>query len=220
MSNQWFVHDGTQQKGPFSESTIAEMASAGMFNQRTLLWTEGMATWVPFQESPFFTKPIQPQLFCFSWKRPNTQTTVERHVTGTDLPTTTEIKRTPVLLTILFTVITGGIYYPAWFLTRRQAINSLHSKEKLGSGVFVFGIVMCSLSIFLMMISGFFEGLNEATHNAELLAISEGIDAIDKILEFVVGITLLVQCYKVRRILRAHFNEYLGHNILPRALNS
>ena len=48
-----------------------------------------------------------------------------------------EIKKTPVILTIVLTVITFGIYYPAWFLTRRQAINTLQSKEKLGSGVFV-----------------------------------------------------------------------------------
>jgi len=123
------------------------------------------------------------------------------------------VKRTPVILIILFTVITAGIYYPAWFLTRRHAINALQSKEKLGAGVFIFGIVVFSLSLLLMMASGVFEGLYEALHDAEYLAISKGIEAIDKILSAVIGITLLVQCYKVRRILREHFNTHFGHNV-------
>jgi len=129
-------------------------------------------------------------------------------------PTTSiTIKKTSVFLSIVFTLITAGIYYPAWFLTRRQAINSLNSKEKLGTGVFVFGIVIFSLSLVLMMFSGFFEGLNEVTKNPTFLEQSKMFEAVDKGLSLIVGITLLVQCFKVRRIFRDHFNVHLKQDI-------
>lgn len=212
MGKQWFIHDGSQQRGPLSEATISEMASNGMLNDGTLLWTEGMADWIPFSKSPFCPKSSQPEPPPVP-QRPCSQPSAYRQIIAGAEPNTVEIKKTPVILTIIFTVITAGIYYPAWFLTRRQAINSLLSKEKIGTGVFVFGIVVYSLSLLLMMTSGFFEGLSEATNDLEFLGISKAIEALDNILSLVIAITLLVQCYKVRRILRDHFNERLGQNI-------
>lgn len=207
MSRQWFIHDGTAQKGPFSESTVSEMAANGLIGERTQVWSEGMAEWMSFLDSPFARSASVPRP-----PRVPQSLTSQQATTTAAVPADT-VKRTPVILTILFTVITAGIYYPAWFLSRRHAINALHSKEQLGAGVFIFGIVVFSLSLLLMMASGVFEGLYETLHDAEYLAISKGIEATDKMLSAVIGITLLVQCYKVRRILREHFNAHLGHNV-------
>jgi len=123
------------------------------------------------------------------------------------------IKKTSVILTIIFTIITAGIYYPCWFLTRRDQINTLHSDEKIGKGIFIFGIVVFSIALFLALVSGFLEGMGEELGPAEFLAMAKGVDAINSLLSLVVGIILLVQCFKVRRIFRNHFNEYLGRNI-------
>src|SRR5262245_58824785 len=41
------------------------------------------------------------------------------------------LKRRSVLLMIVFTLITLGIYYPCWFLMRRNAINSMNANTKL-----------------------------------------------------------------------------------------
>jgi hypothetical protein len=124
-----------------------------------------------------------------------------------------DVKKTPVILTIIFTFITGGIYYPCWFLTRRDQINALHSQEKIGKGVFIFGIVIFSISLFLALVSGFLEGMGEELGTAEFLAMAKGVDTVDTLLSLVVGITLLVQCFKVRRIFRNHLNDHLGRNI-------
>ncbi len=124
-----------------------------------------------------------------------------------------DIKKTPVILTIFFAIITAGIYFPCWFLTRRDKINELHSDEKLVKGVFIFGIVVFSISLFLMFVSGFLEGMAESLGSVEFLAMAELIDAIDSLLSLAVAIILLVQCFKVRRIFRNHFNEHLGRNI-------
>ena len=124
-----------------------------------------------------------------------------------------DIKKTPVILTIFFTIITAGIYYPCWFLTRRDQINELHSDEKLGKNVFIYGIVFFSISIFLACVIGVLEGMGEGLGNVEFLVMAEAVDVIDSLLSLVVFIILLVQCFKVRRIFRNHFNEHLGRNI-------
>mgnify|MGYP005865705369 CR=1 FL=1 len=123
------------------------------------------------------------------------------------------VKKTPVILTIIFMIITAGIYYPCWFLTRRDHINALHSREKIGKGVFIFGIVIFSISIFLVFVSGFLEAMGEELGMSEFLLMAMEVDFVDSLLSLVVGITLLVQCFKVRRIFRDHFNGHLGRNI-------
>jgi len=118
----------------------------------------------------------------------------------------TQLKKMGILLLIFLTVITGGIYAPVWFLTRRNAINGLQSKEKLGFGVFVFMIVAFGISALLAFISGMMEGANE-------MGTAERLDAYSEILGWVAAITLLVQCFKVRRIFNEHFNAHLQKGI-------
>jgi len=123
------------------------------------------------------------------------------------------IKRTPVILTIIFEIITAGIYAPCWFLSRRDQINELQSDEKLGKGAFIFAIVILSISLFLMFVSGFLGGMGDELGNAAFLAMAEDVGAIEPLFTLVAAITLLVQCFKVKRIFRNHFNEHLGRNI-------
>ena len=41
-----------------------------------------------------------------------------------------EIKRTSVLLVILFVIITAGIYYPAWFLHQKEGLKQAELQAK------------------------------------------------------------------------------------------
>jgi hypothetical protein len=47
------------------------------------------------------------------------------------------LRKTSVLLMLVLSGITAGIFQPIWFLTRRKAVNSLNSKTKLGAGRFI-----------------------------------------------------------------------------------
>jgi hypothetical protein len=107
---------------------------------------------------------------------------------------------------ILMIVLTGGIYWAIWFLTRKDAINSLQSKEKLSTGVLVFVFVAASMSVLGALISGGLEGFGEM-HMAEVFNVFGGL------LDLITGITMLVQCFKIRRILKAHFNLYLRRGV-------
>jgi hypothetical protein len=107
---------------------------------------------------------------------------------------------------ILMTVITGEIYWAIWFLTRKDAINSLQSREKLGNGISVFVLVAISITLVAAFISGGLEVAGE-------MEMAENLDAFSGLLDLVTGITMLVQCFKVRRILKEHFNVYLRRGV-------
>ncbi|MCI5138607.1 MAG: DUF4234 domain-containing protein [Candidatus Electrothrix sp. AR1] len=133
--------------------------------------------------------------------------------THTEIAVKQDIKNTPVILTVFFTVITAGIYYPCWFLTRRNQINKLHSREKLSKGFFILGIVIYSISLLLACGSGVFEGIQEANGTAEFLKIAEGLDSVDKFLTLFISIIMIMQSFKVKRIFQDHFDDYLRRNV-------
>ncbi|MCI5123410.1 MAG: DUF4234 domain-containing protein [Candidatus Electrothrix sp. AR5] len=136
-----------------------------------------------------------------------------------DISTETEIdvkqglKNTPVILTVFFTLITAGIYYPCWFLTRRSQINKLHSRKKLGKGLFILGIVIYSISLLLVCVSGILEGTQEANGITEFLTIAEGLDSVNDFLTLFIGIIMIIQSFKVKSIFQDHFDDYLRRNI-------
>jgi hypothetical protein len=99
-----------------------------------------------------------------------------------------ELKKMSVLLLLFLTFITSGIYYPVWFLTRLKGINSLRSNDKLGSGVFIFAIIIISISIL-----------------APLVSLNEYGNILSSILQLTFWILMLVQCFKVRRIFIDHY---------------
>ena len=68
-----------------------------------------------------------------------------------------QLKKISVILLWFLTNITFGIYVPGWYLTRRNTINNLQSEQKVGSGVFVFAIVVISIIVLISM-GGFISG--------------------------------------------------------------
>jgi Domain of unknown function (DUF4234) len=118
-----------------------------------------------------------------------------------------EFKKTSILLMVILTFVTAGIYWPAWFMTRRKAINAMQAKEKLGSAVFVLAIVLFVISLFVAVLAGVMERVGD-----ELL-LAKGMGAFSSILHTVAAAAVLVQSFKVRRILNEHFNVHLRQGI-------
>lgn len=48
----WFYAAGTDSKGPFSFEQMRMLLAAGILRVETLVWTVGMADWVPVRQSP------------------------------------------------------------------------------------------------------------------------------------------------------------------------
>lgn len=51
-AGQWHYIDQSGQKGPFSVEQMAALVRAGTVRADTMVWTAGMAGWVPFARSP------------------------------------------------------------------------------------------------------------------------------------------------------------------------
>jgi formylglycine-generating enzyme required for sulfatase activity len=102
-------------------------------------------------------------------------------------------RKTSVLFVFFMSIITPGIYWPIWFYRRRNAINSLQSKEKLNSGIL--------FDAFLFAIVSFW-----------VLGVGDGFGS-PVLLNLGVWLLLLVQSLKVRGILREHFNDYLKMDV-------
>lgn len=118
-----------------------------------------------------------------------------------------ELKKTSIILMIILTAVSAGIYWPIWFLTRRSAINTMQAREKLGSGVFVLAIVLFVISLLIALASGVMEELGDK------LLLAKGLGAFSGILHAVAAAAVLVQSFKVRRIFNEHFNAHLQQGI-------
>jgi len=102
----------------------------------------------------------------------------------------------------LLTLLTGGLYQPIWFLSRRKALNALHSREKLGVWpiAVILAAVVASLSI--TIISSLKWGSWVTVENA--------FPPLLPFILLVAGILLMVECFKVRRILLDHLAPQQG----------
>jgi hypothetical protein len=62
-------------------------------------------------------------------------------------------ERRPVILTILLTVFTGGIYPTVWFLRRQRFLDGLRSSTKLGT---LLPVIALALNVFriLLLVAG------------------------------------------------------------------
>lgn len=116
------------------------------------------------------------------------------------------IKKTSVVVVVLLTGITGGIYIPIWFLTRRNAINALDSEEKLGKGIFILaavvftGIAVGSAYLQVQEIIG-----PVFSTNRELVIAA--LELLLNVISLVVFIPVIYEAFKVKRILEDHFNN-------------
>lgn len=97
---------------------------------------------------------------------------------------------------ILLTFLTGGIYQVIWFLSRRNALNNLHSREKLGIG---------ALSVALAaFIANFCFPIVGSIKWGSWVEAENTLGPLHPLILLVGGIIIVVQCFKVRRILLDH----------------
>lgn len=102
-----------------------------------------------------------------------------------------EFKRMNIAWLVVLSIITLGIYVPIWFLKQREAINKLHSEEKLDKDIFII--------MFVWLVAIWIVPYNISPLGPAIPVISAGI--------------LFWQIFKVRRIFVDHFNEHLKKDL-------
>lgn len=113
-------------------------------------------------------------------------------------------KKIPVILMIIFDVLTMGIYSCSWFILRRPELNKLTKTKQLNLPPFIICLLLSVTGIILIFVGAVVLGIGEATGDLSYHVLSEKIDLVDKLLEFAVGITLLVQSFKIKSMMEKY----------------
>ena len=116
---------------------------------------------------------------------------------------TTGLKRRSVIVMIVLTFVTLGLYYPIWFLRRRGALNRLDSPRKLRLWPFVIFIALFVLQFIVRLVS--------APGRPERI-IGEGPALLLSLARLAVGILMVVQCFFIKNILEDHLLGPEGTN--------
>ena len=107
----------------------------------------------------------------------------------------TGLKRRSVILMIVLSIVTFGLYWPIWFLRRRAAFNQLDSPRKLQLWPFV---IVIAWFVFQFMVS------IAAGSAPRGQVIGEGAALFYNLVQLAVGILMLVQCFFTKDILEDH----------------
>lgn len=55
---RWFYAQGGQRAGPVDDETVLRLIASGQVHQATLMWREGMTTWMPAVSVPDFAPTL------------------------------------------------------------------------------------------------------------------------------------------------------------------
>jgi hypothetical protein len=115
-----------------------------------------------------------------------------------------------VVVVILLTFITCGVYAPIWFLQRRAFLNALDSSEKkISDGLVISALVAWSISLVITLVAivailgEFDEGF---------WAWSSPMDGIDRLISFAGGIMLLMLSFRAKNRIAQHMLR-MGHHV-------
>jgi hypothetical protein len=108
----------------------------------------------------------------------------------------TALKRRSVVLMIVFTLTSFGLYYPLWFLRRRPALNQLDSPRKLQLWPPV--VCLAFMAVQLVVAPGSGTGPGDAASSQILL------NLVFSLAELALAILMVVQSLFVKDILEDH----------------
>ena len=110
-------------------------------------------------------------------------------------PNTHGLKRRSVVVMVVFTIITFGLYYLAWWFRRRGGLNRLNSEAKLPLWP-----LLLMLALYVVQ---FFLGLTEDL-GADDQAVRERAEVLGVIFQLLVGIVMLVMTFRVKEMIEDH----------------
>jgi len=111
-----------------------------------------------------------------------------------------QLEETRVWVVILLSIASFGLYLPVWFLTRREVINQLRSRHKIGWGMLAFLLLLQMAGVVALIVSAL-AGLSMEAPDAE-----KSFLLISGVIETGAWIVILIQSFKVRQILLDHFS--------------
>ena len=110
-------------------------------------------------------------------------------------PETHGLKHRSVWLMIVFVIITLGLYPLIWFFRRRPGLNRLDSPRKVPMWPLLLAAAFYAIQFVLGLVTG-----DEPVPDVIGPAASGALT----LLQLFVGITMIVQCFRIREIIQDH----------------
>src|SRR5215204_1558994 len=98
-------------------------------------------------------------------------------------PDTHGLKRRSLLMMIVFTIITLGVYYPIWWFRRRPGLNRLHSPSKLA----LWPLALFAGLFAVQLVHGFLQGI---TGDDQVLGLAAA--GFLSLFQVVIGIVMII----------------------------
>jgi hypothetical protein len=105
------------------------------------------------------------------------------------------LKRRSVIVMILFTLATFGLYYFVWWFRRRPGLNRLNSSRKLALWPLLLMAAVNAIQIVIGLVAG-------ETPVAELIGPSSAM--LLTAIQFAVGILMIVQSFRIKDMIEDH----------------
>jgi len=119
----------------------------------------------------------------------------------------TGLKRRRVLVMIVFTIVTFGLYYPIWFFRRRDALNGLNSPRKLQLWPLA---VFCTVTVLDVVV------VLASSPAPPAQTIGAAAATLLRFARLAAGILMMVQCFFTKDILEDHLagpEDVLSHSL-------
>ena len=114
-----------------------------------------------------------------------------------DLASPTGLKQRSVLLMIVVTIVTFGLYYVIWFFRRRNALNALNSPRKVA----LWPLLLFSAYLAVEFVLGIVSGDRPVGE-----AIGAMPFAFYILLRLVTGLLMVWQCFVIKDIIEDHLS--------------
>jgi len=112
-----------------------------------------------------------------------------------ELPTVPGLKRRRVIVMIVFTIVTVGLYYVVWFFRRRGGLNRLNSSRKLQLWPLLLFAAYFAMAVAIGIITG-----DRPTEEV----IGTGAATFFNLIDLPIGILMVWQCFIIKDILEDH----------------
>lgn len=110
----------------------------------------------------------------------------------------TGLRRRSVILMIVLTVVTVGLYYPIWFLRRRTALNRLNSSTKLRRWPFV---TFTTVFVVVLVV----EVVSDPARPEDVIGMVPAV--LLYLTRLATGLLIIWQCFVIKDILEDHLIE-------------
>lgn len=113
-----------------------------------------------------------------------------------------EMKKIPIILMILFFIITVGLYLPYWYISRSKILNQFNSSKKINTAPLIITSILIAIDLTITYVPQAVLLLNQY-----ILSDNLSMNLLELAIQLSYTIILYIQAFKIRDIILEHFDN-------------